>query len=855
MKPEDTSFLTKKRPGFRGSVSTTIIVVQLVVVLVVMAVNGELTYIQDEKRLNESLRQREGQLLRRLPSSLVMPLWNLDGASVDLTVTTEMMDTDVQAIVVTSISGISGKIRDDKGAVAAWTQKDGLRLSTSSYHRLSSEITYKGKAIGTVVIFLSDQSIKNALRASLLQTYFTAGIVIVLLSLSTFIISRFFVARPLKLVDQALVRIAGGDLSITVSFRSRNEIGVLARTFNIMAEKLKRTMEDLRRSEEKYRGIFENAIEGFFQSSLEGQFLIVNPTMAVLLGYDSPADLMESIVDIRRQLYVRPEDRDELIAATLKEGTVIGRTVQLRRKDERTIWVFINDRLVRDGARKPLYIEGSVYDITERFQADERIKDLARFADENPNPLMRVSPDGSMLYQNHASRALLPSWTGEQASRIPSEQIPELHKAWTSGEKRKIEARDGKSIIELAIVPILSRGYINLYGRDVTEEQSLAEKLAQSQKMEAVGRLAGGISHDFNNLLMVIIGYCGLVQEELIEGSPVRAKVDEIAEAAERAATLTTKLLAFSRKQVLMPRVINPNNLVKEVEKILVRLVGEDIEIRTFLQPEAGNIKADPGQIEQVLMNLVVNARDAMPDGGKLTIETSNRVLDDEYALEHPDVLPGEYVRITVSDTGQGMNREVLSHIFEPFFTTKAQGKGTGLGLATVYGIVKQSEGHITCYSELNKGTTFTIFFPRAGEASDRTAAPIEKIATLRGSETILVVEDEERVRHFTQTLLKKNGYTVIAASGGKEALAIVESQKCEVALLVTDVVMPQMGGKELAQRLTLVCPRAKVLFVSGYSENVIAHQGVLDAGIEFFQKPFKAQEFLAKIREILDRQ
>ena len=390
--------------------------------------------------------------------------------------------------------------------------------------------------------------------------------------------------------------------------------------------------------------------------------------------------------------------------------------------------------------------------------------------------------------------------------------------------------------------------------QEIAERKQTEEKLLQAQKMEAMGQLAGGIAHDFNNLLMVIAGYSDLMQQELPEGSTVREQIDEIAKAAQQATALTRKLLTFSRKQFQMPQVINPNDLVSAVKNMLVRIVGEDIELKTYLESETGNIKADPVQIEQTLMNLVVNARDAMPEGGKLTIETSNQILDDEYALEHPGVMPGEYVRISVSDTGQGMDKEVLSHIFEPFFTTKAPGKGTGLGLSTVYGTIKQSGGHITCYSEPDKGTTFTIYLPRTAEVHDRTVAFSNEAAMSHGGETILLVEDEERVRNFTRVVLQKNGYRVITASGAKEALAAAELQKCEIALVVTDVVMPQMSGKELAHKLSLVCPGVKVLFVSGYTGNVIVNHGVLDSGTDFLQKPFKSKEFLAKICEILDR-
>src|SRR5208283_5161918 len=362
------------------------------------------------------------------------------------------------------------------------------------------------------------------------------------------------------------------------------------------------------------------------------------------------------------------------------------------------------------------------------------------------------------------------------------------------------------------------------------------------------------IAHDFNNLLTVIGGYCTLLREEMAEASPMRGQVEEIQKATTQAAGLTSQLLAFSRKQVLIPRVIDPIALVRAVENILARLVGEDIELRTFLDPESGNIKADPGQIEQVLMNLVVNARDAMPEGGKLTIEISNRTLDNAYALEHPGARAGEYVRLAVSDTGYGMGQEVLSHVFEPFFTTKERGKGTGLGLSTVYGIVKQSDGYIACYSEPGKGTSFTIYFPRTSESRDRTAAPVSSVATLRGTETILLVEDEEMVRQFTKTLLENNGYKVIGVPGGKEALAAAEEHKCEFAMLVTDVVMPQMSGRELAQKLLAACPKVKIFFVSGYTGNAIVHRGMLDPGINFMQKPFDSREFLGKIREILDR-
>ena len=586
----------------------------------------------------------------------------------------------------------------------------------------------------------------------------------------------------------------------------------------------------------------------------ESRFLLTNTANARVIGVQNPNDLVGRS---DRDFYPRAE-AEEYIA---DERSVVETGSPLINKEEKSFddagnrrWTLTTKLPLRDAQGKIVGLISTGRDITEHKYAEERIEDLARFPDENPNPVMRVSLDGILLYANAASQTLLASWTAQPGHQIPDEHLQELLKAWPSGERRKIEVTEGRSIFELTIAPIIVRGYIDLYGRDVTEERSLAEKFLQAQKMEAVGRLAGGIAHDFNNILTVIGGYCTIVQEELPAGSPIRLQVDEIARAALQAGSLTTQLLAFSRKQVMMPRVINPNELLGTLENILARLVGEDIQLATFFQAEAGNIKADPVQIEQVLMNLAVNARDAMPDGGKLTIETSNQVLTDEYASEHPWVKPGDYVRIAVSDTGEGMDQEVLQHIFEPFFTTKKHGKGTGLGLSTVYGIVKQSGGHVTCYSEVGKGTIFSIYFPRTDEAPDRSEAPRTDAAALRGTETILLVEDEESVRRFTQRLLENAGYTVIDAPGGLEALAAMEVSGPGVSLLVTDVVMPQMSGKELAQRLLNAYPDMKVLYVSGYTGNAIVHHGMLDPGIDFIQKPFNSRELLSRIREILAR-
>ena len=388
---------------------------------------------------------------------------------------------------------------------------------------------------------------------------------------------------------------------------------------------------------------------------------------------------------------------------------------------------------------------------------------------------------------------------------------------------------------------------------DVTERKRLEDHLRQSQKMEAIGRLAGGVAHDFNNLLTVISGRAQieLLRPEL--SGPSRRNIDLIAEAASRASTLTKQLLAFSRKQVLQPRVLDVDIVVARMEPLLRRLIGEDIDLVTATEPGLGRVRADPGQLEQVVLNLAVNARDAMPRGGRLTVETANAELDEAYARQQADVHPGPYVILAVSDTGVGMDAETRAHLFEPFFTTKGVGEGTGLGLATVYGIVKQSGGHITAYSEVGRGTTIKIYLPRVDAASEVRGAEPEPVVLRRGSETVLLVEDDEAVRELTREVLEMQGYTVLAVADAGEAPGVLERSSRPIHLLVTDVVMPRLSGRELTERLRSLRPGLRVLYISGYADTAVVHHGVLDPGTPFLQKPFTPDALLRSVRKVLD--
>ena len=444
-----------------------------------------------------------------------------------------------------------------------------------------------------------------------------------------------------------------------------------------------------------------------------------------------------------------------------------------------------------------------------------------------------------------------------------TEQWFELADRLRASEPFKGVIADWKRKGGTSVVRISGRSVVNgrkegmvfeLFAEDVTERRALEQQLRQSQKMEAVGRLAGGIAHDFNNLLMVISGYSEFLLERLGNEPHLRGPAQEIAGAAERASSLTRQLLAFSRKQMLAPRMVNLNEIATENLKMLTRMIGEDIDLVLTPGKNLWPVRADGGQIEQVIMNLAVNARDAMPTGGKLTIETCNVTLGEEEARHHAPLRPGDYVMIQVSDTGVGMDADTQSHIFEPFFTTKGP-KGTGLGLSTVYGIIKQSLGYIWVESEVGRGTTFKIYLPRVAAAGEpaQIAAQAQAQRVEPGTETILLVEDEANLRYLARQYLEKQGYKVIEAADGAVAVQIAVAHESVIHLLLTDVIMPGMNGRELAQRISEIRPNIKILYMSGYTENVVGHNGTLDAGVRLLQKPFNLRDLKSKVREVLD--
>jgi PAS domain S-box-containing protein len=476
---------------------------------------------------------------------------------------------------------------------------------------------------------------------------------------------------------------------------------------------------------------------------------------------------------------------------------------------------------------------------------------------------------GSVLEANPAALEMLGVSAREE---LQGRSLPALHARLEDGDDlmERITAQERVDQVELELrrpdgrpVTVLANltarrdregrlTEIHAFLLDITEKKRMEAQLRQAQKMDAIGRLAGGVAHDFNNLLGVITGYAELLEKDLPPRHSGHRRLKEIRRAADSATALTHQLLTFSRKQPVEPRVVDLNEIVPGAERMLQRLIGEDIELVAALAPDLGSVRADPGQIEQLILNLAINARDAMPNGGRLIIETANVALGPPYALTHPGVEPGPYVMLAVSDNGAGMDAETLSHAFEPFFTTKEQGKGTGLGLATVYGIVQQCGGTVDVYSEVGHGTSFKIYLPRVGAAEPReTAAPVPP--DLRGSETILLFEDSDPLREMICEILEESGYRVIQAETPEASLRALAEHGPSVDLLVTDVIMPGMGGPALAARLQASNPRARVLYISGYTNETVGSRGGMQVGTKFLQKPFTFEALLRKVREVLD--
>jgi len=687
------------------------------------------------------------------------------------------------------------------------------------------------------------------------------------------------ITRPVRQMTEVAKKVIDGDFTQVVPVTSRDEIGVLARTFNLMTEELKRFMEGLRKSEEKYRSIVVNALEGLFQSSLEGRFLSANPALAHILGYDSPEALIAGVTDIRQQFYVNPSDRDTLLATISNHRKAFGFEVQVYRRDGRMIWVSISARLCADEQGNPTGIEGVVTDITGRKRTEEALAEsrnyLNEIIDNVGDPMVVKEQHSRWVVVNKAMCVFMGLSRHDLLGRTDEDLFPAAEAAKFRANDERVLASGREYVNEesitdaqgtVHIVAAKKTLYIDKNGdrfiigiiRDITEQkQAEAEKLRleirlnQAQKMEAIGTLAGGIAHDFNNILQPMLGYSELLHLRLPPDSPQQRYVERLHTAGLRAKELVGQILAFSRQAEHRVIPVRVQTIVKEVVQLCRATIPTTIEIGIDIQGDCPSVLLDPSQLHQVTMNLIINAYHAVEaSGGRIAICLQETTLNKEDAAA--SLPPGRYVLLSVTDTGCGIDPAIMDRLFEPYFTTKEQGKGTGLGLAVVHGIIKECQGDVRVYSELGQGTTIKVYLPILEQIDGQeTAAASRDYPT--GNEHILLVDDEEMIIEIATLILEGLGYRVTSRLDSEEALALFRAESSTFDLVITDLTMPHLTGEQLAREMTTINPRIPIIMCSGFSERIELEE-VRAVGVrELLMKPITIDEMSHKVRSVLD--
>jgi PAS domain S-box-containing protein len=633
------------------------------------------------------------------------------------------------------------------------------------------------------------------------------------------------------------------------------------------------------RGDAEYRTIFERAMVGIFRGTADGKLLNVNPACARMLGFDSPEEVLGSVKDVGGQLFVSQEDRGRLLRLLEEKNCAEGFETVFRKKDGSATRVLLDIDCVRDTGGSITHFQGALRDVTETRKAEEALRETERkyrkIYENAVEGIFQTTPEGSIVSANPAFARIL----GYDSPAEMASSVSDMGKQVFTSERRRqeyanlmkahgavrdfeaqVQCRDG-SVEWVTINSKRTEGgagspfYYEGTIESIAERKKLEAQLRHAQKMESIGTLAGGVAHDFNNVLTTIMGYCSLMLMKAGENHPFLGYINQIMEAANRASSLTQSLLAFSRKQAMETKAIEVNEAIKGVEKLLRRIIGEDIELRTQLANERLVVIAGEGQIGQLLMNLATNARDAMPDGGTLTIKTERVHLSSELVKtqEAPDGgKEGTYLALEVADTGSGMDERTKDQVFDPFFTTKEVGKGTGLGLSIVYGIVNQNKGYVDIASVPGKGTTFTVYLPLA-QATEGAESLIERTELRGGTETILVAEDNAQVREIVVATLSDFGYTVIEAFDGEDAVEKFNENKADVDLLLLDVIMPRKNGKEAYVEIKRGRPDVRAIFMSGYTGDILSRKGISREGIPMISKPIVVERLLREIREVLD--
>ena len=733
----------------------------------------------------------------------------------------------------------------------------------------STPIQHEGRSVGEIKLVVTRRAVWQSVIKHTAAAIAVGLVVVGAIFLTTLTISRRHVFRPLERLRRSAALVADGDLAAHIDTSGADEIGQLASTFDLMMTNLRAitASRDELDHEVEERKQAEKALEESVFWLKESQRVsgIGSYILDIRVGRWTSSEALDEIFGIDNEYQrtvdgwldiVHPEQRAEMLAyfetSVLRERQAFDREYRIVRPgDGGQAWVHGRGELVFDGD-DPVRMIGTIQDITERKHAEQEIASLARFPSENNNPVLRIHGEGTVMYANAAAEPLMQLFGADVGQVVTDEWRDLVADVFKAGESKNVEVQDHESAFAVSLVPVSGGGYVNLYVRDIKQEKLLAEQLFQAQKMEAMGVLAGGVAHDFNNILTIISGQAQLMGMLDERSDKDREGLVTILHSCDRAAGLIGQLLAFSRKQTLEFKVLDLNKLLTNLTKMLRRLIGENIELVSELSADELWIEADAGQIEQIVMNLAINARDAMGDGGRLTIRSQPVNIARPQLVREGEIEPGKYVRLSVTDTGAGMDAATLAQIFEPFFTTKETGKGTGLGLATVHGIVKQSGGHISVNSALGRGATFNLFFAAVdsalGESTEAWAAPEPDE---RGG-TVFLVEDEEGVLLTVKMMLEELGYSVLAADCPAAALELYPQHAGEIDVILSDVVMPQMSGPEMVDQLRRGFPDLKAVYMSGNMDAGMFNADLFAGNARLLQKPFTPTLLIARLREAM---